>query len=301
MTSRRRRLALVVTLALALGACSVERVNESEVGIHYSDGPIEGQRVEDIVEPGGSATVFDDTVYRLPARQVTWIASGGENADAPPLGVTAEGGEHLQVGVSIRFFLNTREDALKRFFVELCDKHDCWNDEGWVAMLQETFGTPLRAVASDLGLSYEAEELRYNTDIRDQFASQLADRFVSEAGRLIGRDDYFCGPGYRRGADPDSREHGCPTLSVEVLGVTFENAERENIREAQELAAEQEALAAQQAATARAQQETVRAQATPEWVRQQQAQAMRECAANPECQLTVVVSGNDVGVSVPAR
>lgn len=291
---RRRALGACALLVLALGACSVERVNESEVGIHYTQGPIEGERFEHVIAPGGSSTVFDDVVYRLPARQVTYISAAGEESDAPPLSLTASGGERLQVSLAVRFFLNTREEALRPFFLEICQKHDCWEDEGWIRMLRETFGNPMQAVVNDLGLEYEADQLRYNNEVRDQFAGAFAERFVDQLERLVGRGDFFCGPGY------DRNEDDCPALSVEISSVHYENAELEGIREAQELAVQEEALAAQEAETAAAQQRTVAAQATPEWRAQQEAQAMRECAQNPECQLTVIVGGEDAAVTVPA-
>jgi hypothetical protein len=294
MSSRRRTLGACALLVLGLGACSVERVNESEVGIHYTQGPIEGEKFDHVIEPGGSSTVVDDVVYRLPARQVTYISAAGEESDAPPLSLTAQGGERLQVSLAVRFFLNSREEALRPFFLEICQKHDCWEDEGWLRMLRETFGNPMQAVVNDLGLEYEAEQLRYNNEVRDQFSAAFAERFVDQLERLVGRGDFFCGPGY------DRDEEECPALSVEISSVHYENAELEGIREQQELAVQEEALAAQTARTARAEQEAVAAQATPEWERQQQTQAMRECAQNPECQLTVILGGGDVGVTVPA-
>lgn len=297
---KKRRNVVVLALAvLVLGACSVKKVDEAHVGIKYTDGPIEGRRWDGIVEPGGSHTVVNDHVYQLPARQVTYIvgSDGGERCaecDAPALWLTAADGEAMEVELAVRFFLNTREEALRPFFLEICQKHDCWTDEGWIRMLNETFGNPMQAVVSDLGLEFDADDLRYNNGTRDDFAQQFGERFVESLERLVGRGDYFCGPGYNRNEDD------CPALSVEVTGVKFRNAEREGIREAEELAAREEALAQQEERTAQAQARVDEAQATDAHIRLAEVEAMLACAGNPECQLTVIVGADgNLDVSVP--
>lgn len=301
---RRMRQSRVAVLALSalvvLGACSVKKVDEAHVGVKYTDGPMEGQRWDGVVEPGGSHTVVNDHVYLLPARQVTYIvgSDGAERCaecDAPALWLTTADGEAMEIELAVRFFLNTREDVLRRFFQEICQKHDCWTDEGWIAMLNETFGNPMQAVVSDLGLEYQGDDLRYDNAVRDEFASQFGENFVDSLERLVGRGDYFCGPGYNR------NEEDCPALSVEVTSVKFRNAERESVREREELAVREAELAAQEERTAAAQARVDAAQATPEHIRLAEVEAMLACAQNPECQLTVITgSEGDLEVTVPA-
>lgn len=300
MTTKSKVLALLAAVLLSAG-CSVQKVDEAHVGVKYTDGPIEGKKWDGVVQPGGSHTVVNDHVYQLPARQVTYIA--GSNADGEKcaecdrraLTLTAKGGERMDIELAVRFFLNTRSGTLKPFFLEICQKHDCWNDEGWTKMLNETFGNPMEAVVNDVGLNFEAEQLRYNNEVKDEFASTFATTFVESQKRLIGHGDYFCGPGYDREDD-----ESCPQLSVEVTGVVFHDPEREGIREAQELAVEQEQLAVQQEATAVAQQRVNQAKATDEYLALQQAEAMLACAENPQgCNLTVIVGDEGVSVAVP--
>lgn len=290
------RLAPLVAVLVLVGACAHEKVDEAHVGVRYTDGPIEGRKWEKIVEPGGSEWVFNDHVYQLPARQVTYIADADEGADTGPLELTAKGGEAMHIELAVRFFLNTRAEAFRPFFLEICQKHDCWTDDGWVTLMNETFGNPMRAVVSDIGLEYDAEELRYDNGVRDDFAARFAERFVKGQERLIGRGDYFCGPGYKR-----KESKSCPPLSVEVTSVRFADPERESIREKEELAIEQEDLAVQEEKTARARQKVNEAKATPEYLELQKAEAMVACAQNPQgCQLTVIVSSDGRTVDVTA-
>lgn len=302
MNSKIRGLALSALLLVGAAACTVEKVDEAHVGVKYTDGPIEGKKWDGVVEPGGSHTVANDHVYQLPARQVTYIA--GSNSDGqqcaecerPALTLTAKGGERMDIELAVRFFLNTRTTPLRPFFLEICQKHNCWSDDGWIRMLNETFGNPMEAVVNDVGLDFDAEQLRYDNKVKDEFAAAFASTFVESQKRLIGHGDYFCGPGYDR-KDKES----CPGLSVEVTGVEFHNTEREGIREAQELSVKQAALASQQEATAVAQQRVNAAKATNQYLALQQAEAMLACAKNPQgCNLTVIVGDDgDVGVSVP--
>lgn len=312
MTNKTKKLKLLglgLLLAVLGTACSVERVNEAEVGVYYTDGWIEGQKFERVVEPGGSATVWNDNVYKLPARQVSYIAAGASDAlapgaDGPSIIITDKDGVKLRVDMTVRFFLNSREEALKPFFLEQCQKYDCWEgvddadgtDTGWGKMLRDIFGNTAVTVANDIGLDYTAVELRYNNETKDEFSAAFAAGFVESQERLIGRGDYFCGPGYKRGD-----ENSCPALSVEINKIVYANDELEGIRQARVLADEQVELAEQQEAAAAAQARVDAALATPEHIELQEAKALNTCAGNPSgCNLTVIVGSEGVGVSVPA-
>lgn len=298
-------LGAAVLVLLASAGCSVKRVDEAHVGVGYTQGPIEGEKFDGVIEPGGSRTVFDDKVYKLPARQITYIAgnkANGERCDECDRGsfqFTAKGGVQMNLDLATRSFLNRREAALKPFFLEICQKHDCWTDEGWVKMLNETFGNPLEAVVKDVGLEFDAEQLRYNNETKDAFARRIGEEFVESQDRLIGRGDYFCGPGYRFKETNKKADGFCPDPSVEVTSISFANPDREQVHEREELAKAQEALAQQELKTAQAQQATNAAKATPQNLDLMERQAMLDCARNPECQLTIIV-GASGEVTVPA-
>jgi hypothetical protein len=301
-----------------LGACSVEKVDEAHVGVGYTDGFIEGQKWDGVVQPGGSRTVVNDHVYRLPARQITYITGDtAQGADGPSLVITTEDRQQMVIDLTIRGFLNTREGPLKPFFLEICQKErrnpdteslvkGCWEnaddqgDIGWDLMLRETFGNPLLALAEDIGLGYTSESLRYENEVKDEFATEFAERFRSEQNRLVGADEpYFCGPRYDRNEDNLEADKFCPNLSVEISRIRYASGDLEAIPGQRELAQQQAALAVEQEAAAIAQQRVNAARATSEYVELTQAEAMKQCAANPSgCSLTIIVGDSgDIGVT----
>lgn len=292
---------------LAFAGCSVKKVDEAHVGVRYTDGPIDGKKFDHVVQPGGSETVFNDHVYELPARQVTYIlgskpdGSKCDECDAPTLRFTAKGGVDMNLDLADRFFLNSRTNALKPFFLEQCQKFDCWTDKGWVKMLDNVFGNPMKAVVKDIGLDFDPESLRYNAGTRDQFARKFATEFRKAQARLVGGSGrYFCGPGYDRKTTNKHAKSYCPELSVEVTGVTFADPEREAVHGKEQLSKAQEQLAGQQLATAKAQQAVNSAQATSQNLALMERQAMLECAKRAGCQLTIVVGANGQ-VTIPAK
>lgn len=301
--SRRALLGLLALAVLVLGACTQKRVNDSEIGVRYGHGPIEGDHFEKVVEPGGMEWVGDDEVLKLPARQITWTTGAGGDAEA--LQFKVAGGEQMVMELSTRFYLNTTldddDEPFKTFFNSVCRKYDCWDgaiggnspEDGWVQMLNDIVGNPQRAAATRVGKGFDADELRYDNETADRFADQFAEEFERLLAEEVGVGEIFCGPGYVRG------EAECPPVAVNVTKVEFADEDREGIREAQRLAEEREALAAQELETAIAQQKVNEAKATAEYEILQRSAAMLECAKNPECQLTIIV-GDDEQVSVPA-
>lgn len=295
-----RRLLLVLAVVALAAACTQEKVDEAQVGVYYTDGPIEGRKFDKVLEPGDSAWVFNDHVYRLPARQITFISSGGEEADAGPLTFRAKGGEELQVELTTRFFLNSDRNVIRQFFLEICQKFNCWEgatsggkvktNDGWGRMLRETIGNPQQAVVRDVGLEFSADAIRYDNETRDAFATAFAQGFADAQKNLLGGKDYFCGPGYERGSTK------CPNIAVEITSVRYTNNDLETQREQRELAAQREQTAIANEAAAKAEQRVIAAKATPELQAYNEAQAILECAKRPECTMIIQVGDEKVPV-----
>ena len=286
---------------IALASLHQEKIDDSQLGAYYTDGPFEGRHFDHVMRSGSKAWVYNDHVYKLPARQITWISGPGHEADAEALTFQAKGGEEMSIELSTRLFLNDDNATFRKFFTSVCQKFSCWegstggkvkDQTGWNRMLRETIGNPEQAVVRDVGLRYDAEKLRYDPAVRAEFARQFADAFVDAQATTFGSSQFFCG------ADPDN---GCKPIVVRVTNIQFTNKDLEHVREQQKLAERQEALAVQQEAAAKAQQRVNVAKATPEYTALSQAQAMVECAKNPQgCNLTIIV-GSDGKTTVPAK
>lgn len=314
---RNRRVLAPALLVLVLGAgCTVKNVDEAHVGVGYTEGPLEGKHFDGMVEPGGSRTVFNDKVHELPTRQITWIMSNN-NGDAPALTITAEGGEKLLMGLTVRGFLNTRESTVEQFFPEICQKdrtdaegtviEGCWENAseagplGWILMLTDAFGDPAIAVANDVASTFDAEKLRYDSETKRRFEREFASAFREQQKRMIGNSGYFCGPGYDRDETDRDSDAWCPDLAVQVTGIIYESEALENVKSEQALAEEQEQLAVQEAETAVAQQAAQNARATPQNLELMEKEAMLACANRDGCNLSItVINGEtDVAVAVP--
>lgn len=310
----------VLRIAFAVGAaalvmlftsgCTVERVNESQIGIVYTHGPIEGDRFLKVLPPGSSQTVIDDEVYRLPARQITFVTGNDDKdpnlpcpeCDRRAIRFTAKGGVSMLLDLTTRSFLNYRTNAMKPFFNEICQKHDCWTDKGWVVMLNQTFGKPLEDVVKDVGLTYDPEKLRYDAETKTAFAKQVAREFVGYQKRVLSRGDFFCGQGYDADEKDPKAESYCPDIASSVTDVVFADPKRESVHEREQLSKSEQALAKQELETAKAQQAVNAAKATPENLELIKAEAMRKCAENPGgCQLTVIIGAEPGQVTVPVR
>lgn len=309
MNKRRLPILLLLLLAIVAG-CSAQKVDEAHVGVRYTDGMFDGKKFEKVVQPGGTEWTFNDNVYQLPAGQRSYIVSSkadvGDRAGNDFLVITTKDGTRLRIELNTRFFLNIREEPLKDFFLKICQKYDCWNDTpekpGWDKMLAENFRVPLETVSSTIGFKYEGSALRYSAELWDQFGTEFAKAFTDEQVKILGRGDYFCGPGYAW----DKPDTGCPPLPVSITSVRFDNDELESIPDQRKQAVEKKALAKEQEAAevARAGVQVAYANAlkgaaTPEVIALQQAEAMKKCAENPQgCTLIINQGSRDATVAV---
>lgn len=303
-----KSLFLLGVVTIFVTGCGQERVNEAEIGVYYTDGPLEGEHFDRVLDPGQSAFVVNDHVYRLPARQITWITGPGDEADAPALEFTAAGGESMVMELSTRLYLNTsmddNDEPFKTFFTGICQSFDCWDgsienspgaDAGWNRMLKQLVGNPQRAAAIAVGLRYDAEQLRYDSAIQEEFADAFAEEFERLQADEVGVANIFCGPGYKRDGD------NCPAVGVKVTRVTFKDDDREGIREERQLAERRQALAVVEQQTAAAEQLVNATRVTPQYIADQQVQAAIACANNPDgCNLTIILNGDDVSTTVNA-
>jgi hypothetical protein len=305
--SKKNKILMVAMMVLLAGACSNKKVDESHVGVRYNDGFLEGKSFEKTVDPGGSEWVYNDHVYELPTRQITWQTGDCDGCDAASLLITTKDKVQLIIDVAIRGTLNTSDGKLETFFNDICNKSrtrgdetvtGCWEnaDEegqlGWDLMLIETFGNPQTAVANDIGATFVSADLRYNPETKDSFAKTFGKEFSSAQQRLVGDGGYFCQPGFKRNKDK------CKELTVEVTRVIYSDPDLETVQTKMQLAIEQEKLAAQELNTALAQQATNRAKATTQNLALMEKEAMMACANRDGCTMSFIVGG-EPEVSVP--
>lgn len=288
-------------------ACGTQ-VGDTEAGIHVGDGPLENNHCEGVVDPGTrSPAALRDHVYAVPSRlrsfSVTTAEGTSDRPTGEPLIGTFKGGRQLKLELDTRFFVNTRtDDDACEFYRNVCRKHECWTDDGWVAMLNETIYTPLRTTINEVGPDYDANKVRYEKRSKDLFVEAVAEGFADNQEELLDRKDYFCGKGY----DREKKSTGCPPISLQLVDAKFVCRDEEDptncledIPNQRELAIQQENLATDQEAAAIAQRRVADAKNTPAGVQQRQLDIQEACANNEGCTLIINGSSTDVGASVP--
>lgn len=321
--NRTRRLTMVLLAALFLGACG--STTADTIGLHYNDGPLEGESFEGIVQPGSGQKGIGpfDRIVRLPInqREYTFCAdvrtNEADGCDAPPIIVTALGGAELAFSGGVTFELNTgNEETVKQFYEEVCRKFECANEDGvrndgWDEMLRVNMRGPIedslqeeiRGYSVDAlyaGIPAEGEEL--DEDEALSTLSRVSDDLAASLRKTI--NDYsggqfFCGPAYDR-SKPDE----CPdfefiitevTPSAEVKAAFDKNvASRQAVIDARNRA-EAERVAAEGVREAQEALDNLYTDAA--YIEYQRALALLECAKNTNCTLIFGDTGGGVNVT----
>ena len=288
------------------GSVPVDRL-----GLHYTGGPIEGQRFVKIIDPGSGQQFLglQDDLVLLPVTQRDYIAGASENVDGPPIVAPAKGGVEMQFEISAYFTLNTSPDVVRRFYERVCIKFGCTDEEGWDRMLENNFRKPIEQAVQQSIRGYTVDELYAGeareatteeevvsllVQVQDEIASDLKDNI----NRILG-GDYFCGPTFDR-ENPSE----CPDFQFQIVKAVPTN---QNVIEsfAENAASQQRVITAENNARAevaeaegqrQAQEALAGIYTDPAYVSYLQALAMQECAKNSNCTLVITPEGTNVNV-----
>lgn len=283
------------------------------IGLHYSGGPIEGQKFQGVVNPGTGTRFLglQDTLVLLPVTQRDYTASNAVGADGGPVVAPAQGGVEMQFEVAAYFTLNTGTTVVQQFYERVCVKFDCTSDFGWDEMLRVNFRGPIdQAIQQSIrnftvnelyaGVSDEDDESDDAVAILEQVQDSIAEDLKENINTVLG-GDYFCGPTFNR-LSPDV----CPDFEFQITSaVPTSQAVRDSF--AQNAASAQAIVTAQnkaQAAVAEAEGQRQAQEALqglysdPSYIAYLEALATQACAANSNCTLVITDGGTDINVGV---
>lgn len=287
-----------------------------QVGLHYTGGPIEGERFVKVIEPGSGQKFLglQDKLVKLPVTQRDYIAANSESSDGPAITAPAKGGVEMQFEVGAYFTLNTEGDVVRRFYERVCIKFGCTGEDGWNRMLEVNFRRPIEQAIQQSVRRYSVDQLyagqpgaadeEGNVDatavlvrVQDEIAADLRENI----NRILG-GQYFCGPTFDR-VNPGL----CPDFEFQITSAIPTNEAVRNSF-ASNAASQQEVITATNNANAeveraegqkRAQEALNNLYSDPNYIAYLNALALQECAKNSNC--TLVVTPNDTNVNVAAR
>jgi hypothetical protein len=292
-----------------------------KIGLHYSGGPIEGQKFREVVEPGSGQRFLGlmDRLVLLPVTQRDYIVSlkptEGDREGPDVIHAPAKGGVEMQFEVSAYFTLNTAPQTVRRFYERICVKFHCETETGWDRMLNNNFRKPIEQAIQQAVRRYTVNELyagevgEGSVDTTEEQAVSLLVTIQNEIARDLKENineilggEYFCGPTFDR-EDPDV----CPDFQFQIVSATptseaVKNAFAENAASRQEkITAQNRADAAVAEAEGRRQAQAALAgiYSDPNYIAYLNALALQECAKNSNC--TLVVSPNGTNVNVQPR
>lgn len=197
-------------LVLLLG--SVKKTPRDYMGISYGGGPIEGQRFQQIVQPGHSLFVngFMDKLYLYPVTQRNYIISKrveeGDRASADFIVAPSSDRIPIEFEVAVYFKLNT--DKLRRFHEQIGLKYQAWTDAGWLRMLNDSFRQQLEFALQRESRKYGVADLYASTEALASLQTEVGLALKENVTSVLG-DEYFCGPTFKPG-------QGCPDFTFVI-------------------------------------------------------------------------------------
>ena len=269
-----------------------------KVALHYTGGPIQGERFKEVVAPGTSTRFYGlfERLYELPTTQRSYImskdAAQGDTRRAEYVGAPSADKVMTEWESATYFKLNTRPDVLRRFLEQICLKYNCTDlrpGGGWDRMLADTFRQQIVAAIQAEARRHPSEDIYANADTLLVMQANVGSTLKQRVNDVLG-GEYFCGPGYV------AEESGCPEFSFVIKEVTLPTNVRDqyNANRAAALAVEKARSDAQSQAALRTAPDLTVGQL--DYIR---AQAEFECARRPQCVL--VVGGGVTTVEVSAR
>jgi len=289
----------VLAAALILTGCS-EIAPPDKIGLYYMEGQSDGYKFGHCVDPGTSDDwLANNSIVWLPDNLRTWnIAASGGDTNVP-ITVASKPEPNQPSGVQVNVWsqtnlkLNTTchdgNSVVVKFWETIGRRYQADTDDGWKTMLLNTVVPALEKAKRTVVRNYSADSLVAGT-VLAEVQNEVSAQFGTELKRLTG-GDFFCGPTFQRGSDT------CPSVEVLIKDVDYADPgiqeARNNKQKAIEAAAAQVAEAEGKVRAAAAQEQLYRNAAWMELEKAKlQLEAIKACAANPNCTVILGAGGN---------
>lgn len=306
---KKRNLLVLAVLAVAgvlLSGCA-EYADPDNVGLYYMKGPSDGYKFGHCMDPGKADDAkWNNEIIWLPNNIRTWnIAAQGGDTNVP-ITVASKPEKNQPSGVQVNVWsqtnlmLNTtcvdKDSILVRFWERLGKRYGANTEEGWKKMLLNTVVPALEKAERTVVRNYIADSLVAGIDLQE-VQQKVSEQFALELKRVTG-EDYFCGPTFQRGSE------SCPPVEVLIKDVDYADPGIQEARNNKQKAIENAAaLLAEAQGKLDAANKQSQLYQNAAWVDLQKAQmqldAVKACAANPNC--TVILNPSGSGTIVNSK
>ncbi len=194
-------LAVAGVAAMTLCGCSYANMGPGEQAV-VQDGywmiPTDPELVG-CIEPERSQNEITNNVYRYPARQISWDATGDPGSERGPYVVVSsvKAPADMNVPVVVTFDLTTDCEKLKQFHRDFGTKYSGWlNDDGtvssgWTELLNYVVGQPLQDTLNAVAQKYTWQQIWNDESVRNDFRQALQTTLPNASKARTDGNDFF--------------------------------------------------------------------------------------------------------------
>lgn len=198
----KKLIAIVGIAALSAVGCATQ-VGAGEMAVKVDDYFVipAGPKVEGCINPETSEfnPVGGFKAYRYPARQISWDATGDQDAEAPATVVVSHSSApaELKVPVTVTFDLTSDCGSLMEFHKDFGTKYQGWLNEngtistGWVNLLRYVVGQPLENTLVSIAQKYEWRKIWNDEAVRVEFQNALTQTLPEASRQRTNGTEFF--------------------------------------------------------------------------------------------------------------
>ncbi|MGD9618463.1 SPFH domain-containing protein [Mycolicibacterium sp.] len=191
----------ILALAASMSACSYANMGPGEQAV-VQDGywmiPTD-PKLTGCIQPERSQNEITNHVYRYPARQISWDATGDPGSERGPYVVvsSAKAPADMNVPVVVTFDLTTDCEKLKQFHRDFGTKYSGWLNEdgsvseGWTELLNYVVGQPLQDTLNAVAQKYTWQQIWNDEAARTEFRNALLNTLPNASKARTDNTEFF--------------------------------------------------------------------------------------------------------------